>query len=714
MLCQHCEISITATSKAPKTATLGQGAYQNVNSLQYSPSSISRSAKEGCFICRQIWDSILESINNFSDYVDDSELDGGFTLESETIAEWWNSGNSTISFTMYSSEGYISLSLTVNQRRGIDFVLIPIPTNRAGAGADTDSSIKPDPVSGAAFLAAGTLELYSHWFRTCSESHTKCRKLERELQPFAPERLIEISTEDGNSFSWRLVCPADIGNVPYFALSHCWGTSRRICLTTKNRRAFAEFTPFSDLPKTYQHAFLVTFSLGFRFIWIDSLCIVQDDDEDWKAQASMMRSVYKGACCDIAATWAANGDGGCFIPIRAPTLITLDLGLGQPIAYEVSLKTQYYDDLVEAPLNTRGWVVQERYLARKQLSFTRSGVYWECHELVASERFPTSVPDRLRDFSPYGRDQPPTGKPTLDLNDPSTLRRAWAVLVDFYSDCEFTRLSDKTVALAGLADEVRRITGDVYLAGLWKKDLAKQLCWATDCDVRRRAKRVLTPTYLAPTWSWVSVDGPVLSDPRYLNLGIEDVSCIEVLDVSDQSEHFSQLHSFTSSKLVLRGIALFARAMRVGRSVGQLDVDNWEFHFTNLAEIGQSCIAATTEVSIMWDENLPYPEASPERWSSFLKERQSKFLCMLVSISSDEVTAYNDDEATAYGLILRMLPDATDGVAYVRMGTFTSWHQEFFDLLCARLKIPPGESIDKDIDLGDVSLADIVHSVAVV
>jgi len=703
MLCQHCEISIRVASKALKPAVLGERAHQNANSLQYSLSSLSRSAKEGCFICRRIWDSILHDKDNFSDYVDDSELDGGFSLESKTVEEWWNGRNSTIDFRMYSSEGYIGLSLGAGPLRGIDFVLIPIPTNRA----DTDSSIDPDPVSGAAFSAAGTLELCSHWFRTCSESHTKCRKLERELQPFAPERLIEISTEDdGNSFSWRVVCPADIGNVPYFTLSHCWGTSRRTCLTSKNRRVFAEFTSFSDLPKTYQHAFLVTFSLGLRFIWIDSLCIVQDDDEDWKAQASVMRSVYKGACCNIAATWAANGDGGCFIPIRAPTLITLDLGLGQPIAYEVLLATFYYDDLVKAPLNTRGWVVQERYLARKQLSFARNGAYWECHELVASERFPTGVPDQLMDFSPYNQARPPPGKPTLNLNDPSTLHDAWAALVDFYSNCQFTRLSDKMVALAGLADEVRRATGDVYLAGLWKKDLAKQLCWATDFDVRRRAKRLLTPTYLAPTWSWVSVDGPVMSDLRYLIPDLEGVSCIEVLDVSVQSEHFSQLHSFTSSKLVLRGIALFARAMRAGRSVRQEDDDDWEFHFTNPGEIGQPCKAASTRVSIMWDENLPYPEASPERWASFLKERQSKFLCMLVSIGGDETDTN--------GLILRRLPDATDGVPYIRMGIFTSHNQDFFDLLCARLKIPPGESIDKDIDLGDVGLADIVHSVTVI
>ncbi|OQV07875.1 hypothetical protein CLAIMM_12234 [Cladophialophora immunda] len=381
----------------------------------------------------------------------------------------------------------------------------------------------------------------------------------------------------------------------------------------------------------------------------------------------MMGQVYQGACCNIAATWAKNGDGGCFIQTRTPTLITLDLEPSQPTPYEVFLWTFYYEELVEAPLNQRGWVVQERYLARKQLSFTESGADWECHELVASERFPTGIPSDLTDFSPYDRSRPPTGKPTLDLSRPSAVREAWAVLVESYSACRLTFVSDKMVALAGLAEAVKEATGDLYLAGMWKNDLESQLCWRAECEGRQRLR---IPTDLAPTWSWVSVNGPVISDPLF-SPGYGDVQCAKVLDVSVQSEHISQLHSFTSAKLVMEGLALFARALRRDGSASRNEAVDWMFQLTNLDESTRQCMVEGVPVEIMWDENLPYRGANPERWASFIKERESNFLCMLVSLQD--------------GLILRRLSDATDDDTYVRMGKFFDWNHKFFDVMCARL-----------------------------
>lgn len=236
-------------------------------SLQYSFSNLFWSVRGGCFICKQIWDSTRDvcssSCVDDSELVDDPELVDDFPLKSNAMEEWWNGRNSIIDLEITNWKGDIHLSLNDNKLWSLEFVLIP----------HMGSSMEPDPVSGPTFSAAGTHKLSSHWLQTCSESHTSCRELERELQPFVPKRLIEISTEDnGNSFSWRVVCPADMGDVPYFTLSHCWGTSQCTCLTSKNHHAFAKFTSFSSLPKTYQHAFLVTFSLGCRFIWIDSLC----------------------------------------------------------------------------------------------------------------------------------------------------------------------------------------------------------------------------------------------------------------------------------------------------------------------------------------------------------------------------------------------------------------------------------------------------------
>lgn len=340
-------------------------------------------------------------------------------------------------------------------------------------------------------------------------------------------------------------------------------------------------------------------------------------------------------------------------------------------------------------------------MARKQLSFAKSQVYWECRELVASEQFPEGIPETLRDLSPYNQTRPPTGKPTLDLETRADLRDAWTALVDFYSNCKFTRLSDKMIALAGLAENMRNATEDIYLAGLWKNDLQKQLRWVTDCDVRKQLNRFRSPTYLAPTWSWASVDGPVMSDDRYCAVNEESLSCIEILDVSIHSEHPSKLHSFVASRLVLRGIAVWARALRAGKSTRHDDDDDWELQPTGHNKISRSLITTSTHVSIIWDENMSGPDVSPERWPSFLEERNSNLLCMFLCIEKPYVD----------GLLLRRLPDRSNGDLYVRMGVFYNYDGSFLTLLSTGLKLPSGHPIVEDIDLDDAGLADLVHTV---
>ncbi len=131
------------------------------------------------------------------------------------------------------------------------------------------------------------------------------------------------------------------------------------------------------LPKTYQDALRITSLLGFRYIWIDSLCIIQDDIEDWRTQSGKMNQIYRTASCNIAASWAADGGDGCF-STRDPTTSSQTITLTHPGSHEpeeyqmsVSREANYRAEITQAALNTRAWVVQERYLARKQLSFAR-------------------------------------------------------------------------------------------------------------------------------------------------------------------------------------------------------------------------------------------------------------------------------------------------------------------------------------------------------
>ncbi|PMD47780.1 HET-domain-containing protein, partial [Hyaloscypha variabilis F] len=296
--------------------------------------------------------------------------------------------------------------------------------------------------------------------------------------------------------------------VPYLTLSHCWGSSAHLQLKRMNYVSFLTPNKDSNLTKTYRDAFRVTVSLEFRFLWIDSLCIIQDDLEDWRTQSLKMGAIYSNAHCNIAATWASDGGDGCFNkrdPFTVtPTTIGLSLA-GEPSReFQISGHYTYDEDINNAPLNRRAWVVQERYLAQRQLSFAKNQVYWECREVTASEQFPVSLPQK----NEIG---PPKAKPSLYFDSVQEFRHGWCSLVETYSDCHLTRPSDKTIALAGLVSHFRDITGDTYLAGLWKTDLREQLCWRYAfypyySDDRQR-NRSRTLSYYAPTWSWASFNG---------------------------------------------------------------------------------------------------------------------------------------------------------------------------------------------------------------
>jgi hypothetical protein len=674
MLCQHCLKSIKAVSEDFHDADPD---HKSSDILHHSLSQLYQSVVEGCWLCRKLWESM-------PDLLEDSQI-------LLTMSTTYNK--------------LLCITLGTKKHHGFELFLWRVSTE----GEDLDAS-KRLKVASAPTLAMQNTELWSHWYRTCLESHGKCRGSNYELQPFAPDRLVQILvTDDKKTFKWRLVHRTDIGNVDYLTLSHCWGASGHTSLTKENYATFLGPTPDSQLPKTFQHAIAITFSLGFRYIWIDSLCIIQDDPDDWKAQASMMGAVYKNASCNIAAAWGANGDDGCFTS-REPRTITLKLKNHPFREYDVYPATLYFTDITEAPLNTRGWVAQERSLARKQLSFAKSQVYWECRELVASEQFPAGIPTELKSYNPYNQAAPPSGhlgKPTLDYTMQEDQREAWAALVDFYSGCNFSRTSDKMIALAGMAEEMRCANKDFYLAGHWKKELETQLCWGTDYDVRRKVNRFRISTYLAPTWSWASVDGPVISDQRYSIPDLQYLSCIKVQNASVHLEHLSGLHSFVSSSLVLRGIALWARAMRINKPTSYLDDDDWEFRFSGFDSSPCSRPTGTkVHVSIIWDENMSTSAVGPDRWPSFLEERSSNLLCMFVYIDTQSKPAVN-------GLVLRRLPTVNDKVTYVRMGKFSDWG-ELLDLLPARLKYLVGHSVAGAIDLEDAGLADLVHTVTIV
>lgn len=308
-------------------------------------------------------------------------------------------------------------------------------------------SLKPTHIS-----TGEASHLWRFWSTTCRESHTECQIAERRLQPLRPTRLIQVLRDNQKGIdTWNLSCRRTenlddaVSIVPYLTLSHCWGSTHPIQLTKSNLLDFLRPSRFSMLPKTYQHALEVTRSLGYEYIWIDSLCILQDDNKDWERESALMGQIYGYGACKIAATWAIDSKDGCFSnsdpAARSPNYISLQpFGQESPTQYQIGQPSTYDVDINKAPLNKRAWVIQERYLPRRQLNFAKRQTYWECRQLLASEEFPTGIlhPSKL-------------SKPRTNLKKRLHRRQAWIELVELYSRCGLTRKSHKLVALHGSA-----------------------------------------------------------------------------------------------------------------------------------------------------------------------------------------------------------------------------------------------------------------------
>jgi hypothetical protein len=145
------------------------------------------------------------------------------------------------------------------------------------------------------------------WFKTCQNTHEHCIREQSRI----PSRLIDIGQSHTND-QIRL-CTTDIPpDIQYMTLSHCWGQPKFLTLTQSNLESLRKAIDFQGLTKTFQDAVNITRQFGFRYLWIDSLCIIQGGEEDWPVEAGHMSSIYRGSSLNIAATGAQNGHDGLF------------------------------------------------------------------------------------------------------------------------------------------------------------------------------------------------------------------------------------------------------------------------------------------------------------------------------------------------------------------------------------------------------------------
>jgi hypothetical protein len=358
----------------------------------------------------------------------------------------------------------------------------------------------------------------SHWLKYCAKNHHTCSELDTRC--WAPTRLIAVGTESSPILKLYITqgnCLAK--GQRYISLSHRWGSADVKKPLKGNFTTFQCDIPEQELPQTYKDAFQIARRLGAPFIWIDSLCIVQDCENDWRQESKAMGKVYRHAWLNVSADSATDSNTGCFstrplshlAPFRIPTRPYTPQPNVQPtnVFFENEISQ---DNVGNAPLNNRGWVLQERVLAPRIVHYCAREIFWECHELQACERFPTGLPtiqgaSNLLNGNIFCYHQTTPDRVTRAL-------KKWKEIVSVYSSCALTKEEDKLMAISDIATEMQKMLGnDKYLAGLWRSQLPDGLCW-TVLSVGRSTR---PKTYRAPSWSWTSLDGEVATSPHPRN-----------------------------------------------------------------------------------------------------------------------------------------------------------------------------------------------------
>jgi hypothetical protein len=356
-------------------------------------------------------------------------------------------------------------------------------------------------------------DLIQHWRKTCG-AHENCVP---EYDALLPTRILALCGDDARPLVKLIVSKGRKGR--YLALSHCWGSSERPPLrtTSENFQSHQNGIPFGDMPKTFQDVVEIAQGIGIKYIWIDSICIIQGNSQDWHSEAAKMGDVYRNAALVVAASGAKDSSRGLFITDRpAETVFRLPYRVAGEIKgtfnmIPLSTVTDWHPEF--GPLQRRAWTLQERHLARRFVSFMPGGISWICQTASITE---TGTPFR--------------GFPS---------RREWFHLLSDYTGKSLTFPSDRIEAIRGIAQDIQSSRKDQYISkyGVWEEGLVDQLLWFKE-EIYFEDGR----SFNMPSWCWANTETrkrwPQESrDPFYTGLGktIEMPKEIEI----DSAGHLS-------------------------------------------------------------------------------------------------------------------------------------------------------------------------------
>jgi hypothetical protein len=227
------------------------------------------------------------------------------------------------------------------------------------------------------------VERVREWLQDCAENHSCCPSLPLPIE--LPTRVLKIE----GPRKGRLYVIAD-EIAPYLCPSHCWGKSPVIKTTLASLDSHQAGMVWDELSKTFQHAIDFTYRLDYTYLWIDSLCVIQDSENDWRYEASNMASIYENACVTLCASNSADSSEGCYATV--PSVYQSkrwsfmdanpnDFEIHIPMSLRHSSVTIRDDPNLSGimlPLLSRVWSLQERILSPRTVDFSALELVWDC------------------------------------------------------------------------------------------------------------------------------------------------------------------------------------------------------------------------------------------------------------------------------------------------------------------------------------------------
>ncbi|KAM0263537.1 hypothetical protein ACHAQJ_001156 [Trichoderma viride] len=347
--------------------------------------------------------------------------------------------------------------------------------------------------------------------RKCMDPKKPHKNCQYSRDTVLPLRVLDVGIPEDSHSTIKLKVNEMETHAPYLALSYCWGRQPKptapiqpLQLRSENLKHLETSIKLESLQQSIQDAIFVTRKLGFRYLWVDALCIIQNCAIDKHKEISRMSSIYKNATITIAASSSQSAADGFLSKTIQPYCPDLDfcVPLSNDEIGTVYLSAGAYEP--EHHLDTRGWTLQEFMLSSRMLLFSDYELLWQCKEVDLR-----GVSGRGLEYTQLLETLPwivfdEDAEPDFGSIDMEKIY-LWKTIIQQYTERSLKEPGDRLNAIMGITCDLETLWHDEIIYGLWKKWFIELLAWYKPASEREKKRHLRR----APSWSWASLNGVI-------------------------------------------------------------------------------------------------------------------------------------------------------------------------------------------------------------